>query len=94
MQEKINREYYIVETLDQERKLYWFEDNSATDYPYQIKLWIQSVDLKPEIMCVLPDWQLIVNSVEMERKLYLELEIAKGSLLELIYKDYKFVLRF
>jgi len=92
--EEIKHEYYIVETYEQESTLFWFESSSEVVEPHQIRIWIQTVDYRPVIMTVLPEWEISIDGAKMEKKLYIELEINYGSIVELRYRNYKFKVRF
>jgi hypothetical protein len=87
--EPIQHEFYIVE--DAPEQLFWYEKKTDTPRSGVFKFWLQAVDYEPSIPFVLPDWQLIIDGVQMEKGLYHELEDLKGKVLELIYEGYRFV---
>lgn len=85
--ETINQEYYIVETPTEE--LIWFE--KEINRPGTVKIWLQIRGNKPLLCFVLPDWQLIINGIWMEKKFYQDLEDLSGKEVELRYKEHRFV---
>ncbi len=95
--ENINREYYIVETSSGE--LSWFEHEQAPSSGGALRIWLQN-RIQPSgkdsfLLCyVLPDWQLILDGVWMEKKFYEDIDNLSGKNLELLYKEYRFVFQF
>lgn len=85
----IKQEFYIIETEFYE--LYWFEEELPPNKGGCVRIWLQAVDFDPNIGFVLPDWQLIINDVWMEKKFYSPLENIKGKKVELRHEDYTFV---
>ncbi|HEX5944512.1 MAG TPA: hypothetical protein VFY66_19670 [Anaerolineales bacterium] len=85
--EFVDQEYFIVEAPSSE--LLWFEKD--VHRPGTIKIWLQVREKKPLLCFVLPDWQLIIDGVWMERKFYQDIEGLGGKEVELHYKEYRFV---
>jgi hypothetical protein len=88
-EEIIHREFYIVE--DPSGQLFWYEKDPDVSRSGTYKVWIQSIGHTPRILFVLPDWQLIIDDVWMEKKFYSNIENLEGKKLELRNKEYKFV---
>lgn len=86
--EVINHEFYIVEASTGE--LSWFEKDDSNKTG-TIKVWLQSTDYTPRLLYVLPDWQLIIDNVWMEKKFYSELEGLEGKTIELRCNNYRFI---
>ncbi len=86
--EPIKQEYYIIETVTGE--LVYSENQPAGI----IRLWLHSNN-KDSFMFhfVLPDWQLIIDGIWFEKKLYLELDI-NGKNVEVHHKEYRFMFQF
>lgn len=87
----IFHQFHIKETLTGE--LYWFEDFEPEQQAIR-QIWIQAIAFDPMISTLLPEWQLIINGVWMEKKLYNIVEHLKGKEVELRYKNYRFVFQF
>jgi hypothetical protein len=95
--ENINQEYYIVETSAGE--LFWFEKEPLKPRGGVIKIWLQNRKQQNGkdafLLCyVLPDWQLIIDGIWMEKKFYEDVDNLSGKSLELRYKQYRFVFQF
>lgn len=93
--QKISQEYYIVETSQGE--LIWYEKEQSS--PGVLKIWLHKTMQANGsesflLRYVLPDWQLIIDGVWMEKKFYEDIEDLFGKILELQYKDYRFVFQF
>ena len=87
--EPIQHEFYIVE--DSSGELFWYEKDPGPSRTGVYKFWLQSVAYNPRILFVLPDWQLIMDNIWLEKKFYSEIEDLKGKVLELVYEAYRFV---
>jgi len=95
--ENISMEYYIVETSVGE--LFWYEKEPPKHRGGATKIWLQN-RVQPNgkdsflLLYVLPDWQLIIGGVWMEKKFYEDIDNLSGVNLELRYREYKFVFQF
>lgn len=87
----IHQEFHIWE--DTAGRLCWDETENVNG-PGVIKVWLQVVGSTPRIPFVLPDWQLIVDGLWMEKKFYPEVEDLQGREVELQYNEYRFVFQF
>jgi hypothetical protein len=86
----IHQDFYVVETSNGE--LIWHEDR-----PGVIKVWLQVANSTIRLPFVLPDWQLIIDNAWMEKEFYQDIEDLmelKGKVIELRYKEYRFVFQF
>lgn len=90
-QSNISDQFHINEAPTGE--LYWFEGFSP-QLQGQRQIWIQAIGFDPMIATLFPHWQLIINGVWMEKKLYNIVEHLKGKKVELRYKEYGFVFQF
>jgi hypothetical protein len=93
--ENVNQEYYIVESSSGE--LFWYEQGQSS--PGTLKIWLQNrIERSGKdsfLLCyVLPDWQLIIDGVWMEKKFYEDIDNLRGKNVELRYKDFRFVFQF
>jgi hypothetical protein len=84
-------QYSIIES-DSGDNIYWTENGPCP--PRVIKIWIQLREEGPLLCYVLPDWQLIIDGVWMEKKFYQDITNIEGKEVELRYKDYRFVFQF
>ena len=90
--EHFKREFYISERLTGE--LFWYTGERPKSGGGVFKIWVQMADTTPRITPVLPDWQLFIDGVRQESKFYDSLEDLSGRIVELRYKEYKFVFHF
>jgi len=90
-QSNIYHQFHIHE--DSTGELNWSEDHGPTSQGIR-QIWIQAIGFDPMIAAVFPHWQLIINSVWMEKKVYSIVEHLKGKEVELQYKGYRFVFQF
>ena len=90
-QSNISNQFHIHEDLTGD--LNWSEDLGPASQGIR-QIWIQAIGFDPMIAAVFPHWQLIINGVWMEKKVYPIVEHLKGKEVELQYKDYRFVFQF
>lgn len=83
----IELEFLIIETPSGE--LRWFEKDVSS--PGVIKIWLQIREGNPLLCFVLPDWQVIIDGIWMEKKFYQDIEELEGKEVELRYGKYRFV---
>ena len=83
--------FTIVKILSGE--LYWNADEDKGKSG-EINIWVQHASTKPGILFVPPDWQLIINGVEFESRLYDGVENLAGKVVELRHQDYRFIFDF
>lgn len=89
--ETIHQEFYVSEGYDGE--LFWYGSEGGNK-PGVFKLWLLITDEFVKMPFIWPDWQLIVDDVWMEKKLYGDVEELielRGKVVELRYKEYRFV---
>ena len=89
-QSNISNQFHIHE--DSNGELNWSEKLTTQQGIRQI--WIQAIGFDPMISTLLPHWQLIIDGIWMEQKLYNIVEHLKGKEVELRYKEYRFVFQF
>lgn len=87
------RNFYVVEDPTS-GEIFWDADPGPTARPGVIRIWVQAIDTHPHISFVLPDWQLSIDGVPLESKLYDSVEDLKGKLVELRHGGYRFVFHF
>jgi hypothetical protein len=93
MNDTIVHEFYIFE--DSTNRLFWHEKNPTSNILGVYKFWLQSIDLTPRILFVLPDWQIIIDDVWLEKKFYSEMELSHDVReVKLLYNEYQFVFLF
>ena len=94
--EIINTECYIMETSSGE--LFWYEQERSSQGG-ALRIWLQN-RIEPSgkdsfLLCyVLPDWQLILDGIWMEKKFYQDIDNLSGRNVELRYKEFRFVFQF
>lgn len=86
------------------RNLYIEEDHASGEIFWSIdgqnkrvgviRSWIRRSDSSPQILGVLPEWQLIIDGIPQEKKFYETVEDLKDKIIELEYQDYRFVVNF
>src|SRR5688572_13186497 len=84
----IHQEFYIVEASNGE--LFWHGTENI-NRPGVFKFSLQFASSTTRLPFVLPDWQLIIDDVWMEKKFYEDIEDLielKGKVIELRYKEY------
>jgi hypothetical protein len=89
--ETIYEQYSIIESYSGE-KIFWFENEPCP--PGVIKIWLQLREEGLLLCYVLPDWQLIIDGVWMEKKFYQDIKDIAGKEVELRYKEYRFLFQF
>ena len=87
----IHQEFYIAQAPIGE--LFWHEITDVKR-PGVLKIWLKIINKTTKLSFVLPDWQLIINGVEMEKNFYEDIEDLEGKEVELRYKEYRFVFQF
>lgn len=90
-QSNISNQFHINESPTGE--LNWSADLASIPEGLR-QIWIQAIGFDPMISAVFPHWQLIINGVWMEAKIYNIVEHLKGKEVELRYKEYRFVFQF
>lgn len=68
-------------------KMFWAADKQTNGI---IKLWVQRWETGLRLAFVLPDWQLTIDDVRLEKKLYEKIEL-EGRKVSVSYKDYTFL---
>ena len=94
-------DFVIARHLLEKQRLFWEADGEEVENGGGILLWIvthgrfdpKSVGLTYEIKSVLPTWQLVIDNVAQEPRLYFDLDVT-GKEIELLYGDYRFVCSF
>lgn len=90
--DKFWRDFYVLED-SKSGELYWVKDEQRAK-PGVLKTWIQLGDTHPQILGILPEWQLIIDGVLQPMKFYDVVEGLDGKLVEITYQDYQFVFDF
>ena len=80
-----SRHFFVQENTLGE--IFWDADTQRSGI---IKLWIQSADTNPRVAFVLPDWEISINGISLEKKLYEEIGNLLGKIVEIRYRNYTF----
>lgn len=88
---KILLQFYVLE--GPAGKLFWYEKDPNPSIGGICRIWIRSIPSDPDILFILPDWQLIIDGRPMKRQFYSKFTSIEGKTIELIYRDYKFVFK-
>lgn len=85
------RNFYIEQ--DSAGSLFWDIDGRNPKVG-TIKAWIQFGDSDPRIVGILPDWQVVVDGVSLEKRLYEDISSLKKKKVELVKDRYRFIFYF
>jgi hypothetical protein len=87
------QDFWILEDVSS-GDLFWRTDFQTDSRRAVIKIWVQRAATLPEILFVPPDWDISINGQKIKPLAHESIENLHGKIVELVYKDYTFVLHF
>lgn len=90
------KNFFYIRRVVATDELFWIidEEGNLSKRPSDLQIWIRGGSVGAEIHYVLPHWQLIIDDIVMERGFYNQTLYVGGRMVELQYRDYRFVCTF